>query len=566
MAKRVVIIGGVATGMKTAARLRRRDKDVEIIVLERGPQLSYGACGFPYFISGDVKNFSQFDHTPQGIPRDAAFFKAVKGIDARTGCNVTSIDREAKTVTYVEAGEEKVLEYDVLVLGTGSTPVKLPLPNADAQGIHSFWFPWDVLAVEEAIKERGVTDVVIIGAGFIGMELAESFHKRGIKTSIVEMQDRILPQMLDKELADLVKKPLEKAGINLYLEEKTVGFVATDGVVSAVQTDKREIPAQLVIVAVGVRPNVELAKAAGLEIGPTGCIAVNEYLQTSDPAIYAGGDCAENTHRVSGAKIFTPMGSTANKHGRVIADNICGDAIKYPGVLGTGVCQILDWQAGATGLNERTAAAAGLKFKAVVVPGSDRLGYMPGVKNIVLKLLAEEGTERVLGVQAVGRGGVDKRIDTLVAAISLGATLEDLSNFDIAYAPPFNGPIDNIATAANVLHNKLEGQMNGINPKDFEAMKKEPGYLFVDVRTPGEFAANRIAGIENKVNMPLGVLREQGKNLPVKPGEKIITSCQIDLRGYEAECILRGLGYENVHSLEGGMSGWPYATESDKKK
>ena len=213
---------------------------------------------------------------------------------------------------------------------------------------------------------------------FIGMELAEAFHKRGIKTSIVEMQDRILPQMLDKELADLVKKPLEKAGINLYLEEKTVGFVATDGVVSAVQTDKREIPAQLVIVAVGVRPNVELAKAAGLEIGPTGCIAVNEYLQTSDPAIYAGGDCAENTHRVSGAKIFTPMGSTANKHGRVIADNICGDAIKYPGVLGTGVCQILDWQAGATGLNERTAAAAGFKFKAVVVPGSDRLGYMPG--------------------------------------------------------------------------------------------------------------------------------------------------------------------------------------------
>ena len=247
MAKRVVIIGGVATGMKTAARLRRRDKDVEIIVLERGPQLSYGACGFPYFISGDVKSFTQFDHTPQGIPRDAAFFKAVKGIDARTGCNVTAIDREAKTVTYVEAGEEKVLEYDVLVLGTGSTPVKLPLPNADAQGIHSFWFPWDVLAVEEAIKERGVTDVVIIGAGFIGMELAESFHKRGIKTSIVEMQDRILPQMLDKELADLVKKPLEKAGINLYLEEKTVGFVATDGVVSAVQTDKREIPASFFV-------------------------------------------------------------------------------------------------------------------------------------------------------------------------------------------------------------------------------------------------------------------------------------------------------------------------------
>ena len=314
--------------------------------------------------------------------------------------------------------------------------------------------------------------------------------------------------------------------------------------------------------AVGVRPNVELAKAAGLEIGPTGCIAVNEYLQTSDPAIYAGGDCAENTHRVSGAKIFTPMGSTANKHGRVIADNICGDGIKFPGVLGTGVCRIFGVSAGATGLNERSAAAAGLKFKSVVAPGFDRLGYMPGAGRIVVKLLAEEGTERVLGLQAVG-ANVDKRIDTMVAALSFGATLEDLSNLDIAYAPPFNGPIDNLATAANVLHNKMTGQMQGINPKDFEAMRAKGDYLFVDVRTPKEVATNRIAGVPNRVNVPLNQVREC--KLACDEDKLLITACQIDLRGYEAEVMLRAKGYKNVKSLEGGMSGWPYATESDRK-
>lgn len=562
MAKRVVIIGGVATGMKTASRLRRRDKDAEIIVLERGPELSYGACGFPYYISGEVKSFNSFDHTPQGVKRDADFFRKVKGIDARVGCNVTAIDRVAKKVTYVEHGDTKELSYDVLVLGTGSTPVRLPLENADAQGIHSFWFPWEVHAVEAEIKERGVTDVVIIGAGFIGMELAEAFIHRGLNTSIVEMQDRLLPQLLDKEMADLLRREIAKEGLNLYLEEKTVAFEAVDGIVTAVKTDKRTIPAQLVIVAVGVRPNVELAKTAGLEIGPTGCIAVNAYLQTSDPAIYAGGDCAENTHRVSGAKIFTPMGSTANKHGRVIADNICGDAIKYPGVLGTGVCRIFGVSAGSVGLNERSAAAAGLKFKSVVAPGFDRLGYMPGAGRIVVKLLAEEGTERVLGLQAVG-ANVDKRIDTMVAALSFGATLEDLSNFDIAYAPPFNGPIDNLATAANVLHNKMTGQMQSINPKDFEAQRAKGDYLFVDVRTPREVAANRIAGIPERVNVPLDQVREC--ELPCDKNKEIITSCQIDLRGYEAEVMLRAKGYTNVKSLEGGMSGWPYGTERDAK-
>ena len=561
MAKNVIIIGGVATGMKTAARLRRLDGEASITVLERGQSLSYGACGFPYYMSGDVKNFDVFDHTPQGILRDSAFFKSVKGVDARVGCNVTKIDRVNKTVTFETKDGVETLPYDKLVLGTGATPVKLPLPGADAVGIHSFWFPWDVHMVSCEIESRMVTDVVIIGAGFIGMELAENFAKRGLRTSVVEMQDRVLPQLLDKEIADLLLPTLKKNNVNLCLNEKTMGFEVTDGVVSGVKTDKRVIPAQLVIVAVGVRPNVELAKGCGLDIGPTGCIAVNEYMQTSDPDIYAGGDCAENTHIISKAKVFTPMGSTANKHGRVIAGNICGQELKYPGVMGTGVCQIFDMEAGSTGLNERTAALAGIKFKAVVAPGNDRLPYMPGAGRLVVKMLAEEGTNRIIGVQAVGKG-VAKRIDTMVAAMSFGATLEQVSNLDIAYAPPFNGPICNICTGANVLGNKMAGRFCGINPKDFEAMRPNGGYLFVDVRTPKEVARNRIACIPNFVNIPLGELRSRLDELGDKD-QFIITSCQVDLRGYEAETILHQAGFTNAHSLEGGMSGWPYATEHD---
>ncbi len=564
MGKRIVIIGGVAAGMKTASRLRRRDKDAEIIVLERGSEVSYGACGFPYYIGGDVKEFGCFTNGPQGI-RDAAFFREVKGVDVLVRHEATAINRSERTVTYLnrDTGETKVLPYDKLVLATGSTPVKLPIPGADLAGVHNFWFPWDVHAVKKDMVENKVTDVVIVGAGLVGMELAEAFHKQALTVSIVEMQDRILPQMLDKELADLIQKPVLQAGINLYLNEKTVAIEGNTKV-TAVKTDKRVIPAQMVIVAVGVRPNVELAREAGLEIGPSGSIAVNEYLETSDPDIYAGGDCAENTNLISKAKLFTPMGSTANKHGRVIADNIAGEKIKYPGILNTGICQVLNWQAGSTGLNEASAQKAGIEFVTVVVPGFDRLGYMPGANRLILKLMAEVGSHRVIGAQAVGTGGVDKRIDAIATAMAFGAKVEDLSNIDYAYAPPFNGPIDNVSTAANVLMNKLAGHLRSINPKDFQKIKGDPSYTLVDVRTPGEYAANRIAGCANIVNLPLGSLRSEAEKVFTDKKARLVCSCQIDLRGYEAETIMRALGYENVQSLEGGMSGWPYETEGTK--
>lgn len=561
--KRVVIVGGVAAGMKTAARLRRRLKDAQIIVLERGPEVSYGACGFPYYIGDDVRNFAAFTGGPHG-PRNVEFMRAVKGVEVLTLHEVLAVNRSEHTVTVFDktTGVTESMPYDKLVLATGARPVQLPIEGKDLEGIHNFWFPWEVKKIKAELTEHGVKDVVIVGAGLIGMELAEAFHKIGMHTAIVEMQDRILPQMLDKEMADLVKKPVEDAGIKLYLNEKTEAFVGT-GRVSGVRTDKRLIPAQLVIVAVGVRPNVSLASECGLEIGPSGCIAVNSSMQTSDSDIYAGGDCAENTNIITGGKMFAPMGSTANKHGRVIADAIAGDNVRFPGILATGICQILNWQAGSSGLNEQSAARAGIKYRSVVVPGFDRLGYMPGANRLVLKLLAEEETHRVIGVQAVGPGGADKRIDTLAMAMTYGATLEELSNIDVAYAPPFNGPIDNIATAANVLINKFAGRLHGINPKDWQAIKTNPEYTLVDVRTEGEFKANRIAGCANIINVPLTEIRSSiEQRLPDKT-KHYVCSCQIDLRGYEAETMMRALGYVNVQSLEGGMSGWPYETEKD---
>ncbi len=564
MTKRVVIIGGMAAGMKTAARLRRLDAQAEIVVLERGQQFSYGACGAPYFISGEVRSISSLDHTPQGIARDSSYFRLVKGVDARCGCDVQQIDRQRKCVVYSEAGIVKEIAYDVLVLATGSTPIRLNLPQADTPGIHSFWFPKDVREVDEEITKYQVKDVVIIGGGFIGLELAEAFVRRGIHASLLEQKKWLLPQLLDEEMSALLLRDTNNALLDIYLGETATAFTSAMGRVSGVQTDKRLLPAQLVIVAVGVRPNVALAENAGLVIGPSGCIAVNEYLQTSDADIYAGGDCAENEQRVSGAKVYAPMGSTANKHGRIIADNICGAQVKYPGVLQTAACRFLGQEAAAVGLSGQAAREAGLEFASVVVPGFDRLSYMPGAGRVVLKLLAEKHSGRVLGAQAVGQN-VTKRIDALAVAISMKATLEDLSNIDFAYAPPFNSPIDNIATAANVLQNKLAGRMRGINPADFAKQRQQEDYLFVDVRTPAEVAAKRIAGIKNRINLPLDSLR--GAEVEkIDKQQKIITSCQINLRGYEAEVILRARGFTDVFSLEGGMSGWPYETESDRSK
>jgi NADPH-dependent 2,4-dienoyl-CoA reductase/sulfur reductase-like enzyme/rhodanese-related sulfurtransferase len=566
MAKKIIIIGGVAAGMKTASRLRRLDKNAQITVLDRGTCVSFSACGFPYYVGGDVASFDSLLGGVQG-KRDPEFFKEVKGFDVLIKHEATKINRDKKTVSVVnlETKKEFELEYDKLVLATGSTPVKLPIPGSDLKGVHNFWFPEEAFRVRKDVESGKIKDVVIVGAGLIGIELAEAFHKQGVKVHIVEMQNRILPQLLDLDLADKVKKPLIEAGIDLHLEEKTLSFEGSE-TVEAVKTDKGIIPAQMVIVCVGVRPNVELAKDAGLKIGVSGAIEVNKRLQTSDPDIFAGGDCAENTHRISKMKFFAPMGSTANKHGRVIANNIAGKCTSYPGILLTGVCKVLDWEAGCTGLNSVTAEAAGIDYECVVVAGKDRLGYMPGANMLILKLYAEKGTRKVLGVQAVGEGGVAKRVDVIATAITFGATLDDLSTLDMAYAPPFNAAVDNISTAANVLINKMECQIGSMNCEDFKEVRKKPEVTFVDVRTPSEFKETHISGCCNIINLPLDKIRAEAEKVLTDKNAKYITACMVNLRGSEGEVILKAKGYTHTSSLEGGLAAWPYETECEKNK
>ena len=561
---RLVIIGGIAAGMKAAAKARRCNPSAQITVVEKGNLVSYGACGLPYYIMGEVGDVSDLSRTSSGVFRSPAYFKSVKNVNVLTRTEATAIDRHAKTVALknLETGEEFSLPYDKLVLATGASPVKPPLPGIDLQNIFHLRHPDDAAAIVDGLKKGKFTKAAIIGAGLIGMEMAEAFLVWGIDFTVIEMQEHILPGMLDNELAIIAENYLRKEGIQLLTAEKVLRFVG-EGEVAAVETDKRTIPADFVIMAVGVRPNVELARAAGLNIGPTGAIAVDDHLRTSDPDIYAGGDCVENLHVVTGKKVFAPMGSTANKHGRIIGENICGGNVSFRGVAATSVAKILDLNVGKSGLTEREAKEAGYNAVAVTTVADDRPHYMKNAKPVIIKLVAEAATRRVLGVQAVGEGDIVKQINVVASVLSHGGTIDNLFDVDLAYAPPFSSPIDNIAVAANALTNKLANHFKGITPEEAKKRVESGHAVFLDVRTPQECRQSRIAGCQNIYYIPLEELRNRLDNLD--KNRETIPFCKIGLRGYEAECILEAEGFKNVSVMEGGLFCWPYDTEEQSK-
>lgn len=558
--KKVVVIGGVAAGLKSAAKVRREDPTAQITVLERGSLISYGACGMPYYVGGLIAEVDEFVKTPAGSIRNPGFFKNVKDIDVRTKTLVTEINREAKTVAAknLETGEEMQLPYDNLVIATGASPVRPPLPGIELKGIHQFWHPDDAVAVRSGIDKGQIKDAVVIGAGLVGMEMAEAFKTRGVNVTVVEMQDQMFPAFLDTEIAASVTKFTTENGINVLLGEKVERFTGDDRVKEVV-TDKRVIPADIVILSIGVRPNVELAKAAGLAIGKTGAIAVNEYMQTSDPDIYAGGDCVENTNIISGKKVFAPMGSTANKHGRIIGENIAGKRTKFRGVLTTVVVKVLHLNVGKTGITEREAQVLGLPYVTAMVAGPDKPHYMPGSKPITIKLIVDPESRKLLGAQAFGEGEVAKRIDVLAAALTMGATIDDLFDMDLAYAPPYSSPIDNVAVAANAVMNKLSGKFKGISALSAKEKMEQGQAVFLDVRSPEEYNQIRIADCRGTQNIPLGQLRNRLDEFNKE--DEIVAFCKISLRGYEAACILEGAGFKDVKVIEGGIVSWPFACE-----
>jgi NADPH-dependent 2,4-dienoyl-CoA reductase/sulfur reductase-like enzyme/rhodanese-related sulfurtransferase len=554
MSLKVVIIGGVAAGPKTAARIARQNPEAQVTVLEQGRFLSFAGCGLPYYVSGVVKDQKALMSTPIGVVRDAAFFQEVKNVKVLIETEALEIDRTGKRVRARKSGQadDLWLEYDKLVLATGARPIVPPIPGVDLENITTLHSVPDAEKLKSLAPQFKGREVVMVGGGLIGVEVVESLLEYDCQVTLVEMMPHIL-RMLDWEMARLVERHMELYGVKVLTNTKVTSFEG-DGKVSGVVTSQGRLPADLVVLGLGVRPNVDLARAAGLQIGTTTGIKVNESLQTSDPYIYAVGDCAESIDLVTGKPCYVPMGSTANKQGRVAAINICGGQDRFPGILGSAVCKVFDYCVARTGLTEAAARPLGYNLVTVLVPDADHPHYMPGAKRIIIKLVVDAATRKLLGAQAVGPGAGDKRIDVAAMALTAGMTVDQLSKADLCYAPPYSPALDNIITAANVARNKLDGLVSGVTPMEVKAqLDAGKNFLFLDVRSPAEFKQEHLPG---STLIPLGELRSRLGELP--KDKDIVTFCQLSLRGYEAARILQGAGFTRVRLMDGGVAVWPF--------
>lgn len=552
---KIVVIGGVACGPKAAARAKRCNPSAQVTLIEKGEWISYGGCGLPYYLGATVKDLNDLMTTSWEAVRTPEFMKNTKDIDTLLGWEATKINREEKTVEVkeVKTGEVKVLPYDKLVIATGADNFKPPMEGIDATGVFGMKTPKDAVDMQNYIKVEGVESAVVIGAGLIGMECAEAFANWGLDVTIIEMQNSIFPQVLDAEMGAVFQNYLEGEDLNFMLNTKVEKILVNEeGKVSGVQTDKGVVDAQLVLVAVGVRPCVQLAVDAGLEVDKG--IIINEYCQTSDPDIYAGGDCVMTTNIVSGQRVYAPMGSTANRQGRVIGTNITGGNDTHPGVLNTAVCKMFDWSLGATGLSERVAKQLGYDTITAIVPGPDITHFMPGKKLIMTRLVADRKTRKILGVQIVGPGKVDKRIDTMAAALSFGVTADQLANIDLSYAPPLSSAMENLTNAANVMRNTMDGKAHDMRFEEFNSKLDSDDVVFVDLRTAHERSQKPIPA-KNQLHIPIEELRARANEVP--KDKEVVVFCILSTRGFEGQLILNNAGYDNVKFVQGGIQFWP---------
>ena len=553
---RVVVIGGVTAGPKAAAKIIRLKPDADVTVVEKGSILSYAGCGLPYYVAGVVKDQRRLISSPAGVVRDPVFFRSVKNVHVMNETEALEIDKAGRRVRVRDraTGRESWLPYHKLVLATGAVPVVPPGFNMSLENVFTLHGVRDAEGIRTALAGSRARDVVVVGGGLIGVEITDALVVKGARVTIVEKLPHILP-MVDADVAAMVERHMEARGVRIVTETAVVGFEG-DRVVKFVVTDKGRYPADLVIVAAGVRPEVTLASRCGLDLGETGAIAVDAYMRTSDPDIFAAGDCAETQHVVTGRPYYFPLGSTASKHGRAAAVNLCGGRDAFAGILGTCICKVFDYAVARTGLGEAEARSAGYEVVTAHAPGPDRAHFMPGAALLMLKLIVDAKSRQLLGAQAAGSAGVDKRIDVAALAIRARMTVDEMANADLGYAPSFSPAMDNLITAANVARNKLDGYVSGVSPSVvWKMLKEKESFLFLDVRTPEEFERVRLPG---SANIPLGALRERLPEL--SHDSLIVTFCDISLRGYEAALILRTAGYERVKVMDGGMAMWPYET------
>jgi len=549
----IVIIGGTACGPKAAARARRLDPQAKITIVEQGKNLSTATCGLPYYVSGVIDSQSDL------IARKRDFFRDVMNMEVLTHTKALAINREAHEVETLnlETNRVSTIGYDKLVLATGSTPAVPDLHGRHLGGIFTLAKLEDANEIRNLISPREIKKAVIIGTGLIGLEMAETFVSQGMEVTMVEALDWVLPKLLDFEVAAYIEKHLWDKGVNLLFGQRVIGFEdEKNGWVHQVITKDTKLEAKLVLLALGVRPNTSLAQNAGLTIGATGGISVNQYLQTSDPDIYAGGDCVENVNWITQQKMLSPLGSTANKHGRVIGTNVTGGCETFSGVLGTAIAKVFDYNVGRVGLSELQAREAGYDVVTSLVPGYEHATYYPKGKEILVKLVAEKSNNKLLGGQVAGPGDTAKRIDVLATALTFGAVVDDVANLDLAYAPPYNNAMDPLHNAANVIRNKQSGHAKALTPMEVKnKLDSGDDFIFLDVRSPNEWDTCRIEATQAKL-LPLRELRTQLDGLP-KDAE-IVTFCQTSVRAYQAQRILNGAGFENVKFMGGSIAAWPY--------
>jgi len=561
--KRIIVIGGSAAGPKAAAKARRIDEHAEVIILQKDPDLSMASCGYPYYVGGYFDDRNQLLCTPTGIVRDPQFYLNAKNIKAGTNTEVIGIDRQAHAVAFKSllTGVTGSIDYDKLIIATGAKPKMPPIPGTDLTGITTLQSMQDADFLRKIRDDHSISKAVIVGGGLIGIETCEALQLAGMEITVIELLPQLLT-FLDWDLAKLVENHVRSKNANVITGNGIAAFLGEKGRLTGVKlANGTELPCELAVIAIGVTPNVKLAREAGIAIGETGGIAVNEYLQTSDPDIYAVGDCIEVTHRLTGRKVLAPYGDLANLEGRVAGENaVLGNTVTFPGTIQTGICKVFDYAAGSTGLSETAARKLGYEDIVTVINASpDKPGFMQGAL-LVTKLVAERKTGKILGAQCVGPGNVNRQIAQWALAVMGGLTVEDFVNADLPYAPPFSLAIDHGIAAAHLLQNKLKGRLKGLTPREVKA-KLDAGEtpFILDVRGPDEFEQMRLGIGETLI--PLGALRRRLPELPADKEREIICYCKISLRGYEAALVLEAHGWKNVRVMEGGIMAWPYARE-----
>lgn len=563
MAQKIVVVGGSAAGPKAASKIRRLDQEAEITIIQKGRYLSMASCGYPYFVGGVFEDRNKLISTPTGAPRDPSFFSNVKNIKALVNTEVTGIDRENKRVTAKElsTGSESEIAYDKLIISTGAHPFVPNLPGRDLDGITTLQSMEDADYLKKVAGEKNVKNAVVVGGGLIGIETCEALELAGIDMTVVEMLDQVLP-FLDWEMAKLVQNHLEEKGVKVMTKSQVTEFIGENGKLTGVKLASGEvIDTELAVVSIGVRPNGKLAADAGLEVGKSGGIKVNRFMQTDDRDIYAAGDCTEVLNLVTMKDQHWPMGDAANLQGRVVAQNVVfGNSKEYEGFVGTGICKIFEFEAGATGMSEQMARREGYtNILTSIHAAPDKPGFM-GAKPVITKMIVDKTTGKFLGMQAVGTGDVSKRVSIGAMALHGRMHICDLVNLDLPYAPPFSPAIENFIAAAHVIENKWRRFMDGISSVEVkEKLDAGEKPFLLDVRGKEEYDQMRLGRGETLI--PLGKLRTSVDRLPQDRDAEIITYCKISLRGYEAACFIKSLGYTNVKVMEGGLVAWPFGLE-----